>query len=190
MSAIKHYIPNYFEAGGVEFNTVIKKDSTNAGNLGHSNITNGEIVIQAENVGKDLSHSQIQNTYFHELSHMIIEMIGRNDLTTDEIFIQNLGNVIFEFLRTATWIRIEEFKHNCLSNPTNIPPFVSVAKNIDVTKFTTKFKLDDDTNCKFTIETDKPINQIYIRNYMEKNIKMLVEGLLKSFTDNTYGTCL
>lgn len=188
MSAIKHYIPNYCELGGVEFSTIIKEDGENAGNLGHSNITDGEILIQNKNCGKNLSHTQIQNVYFHELAHMLVETIGRNDLTTDETFIQNLGNALFEFMRTATWVRIEEFQHNCLTPAAKIPPFVNIAKNASPLKFTSEFTLDDETHCKCTVETNKPMNQILIRNYMEKNLKTIVEGLVESFAKSTYGT--
>lgn len=190
MSAIKHYIPNHCELGGVEFSTIIKENSENAGNLGSSSIINGEISIQNKNYGRNLSHTQIQNTYFHELAHMLVEMIGRNDLTTDETFVQNLGNVLFEFMRTATWVRIEEFQHNCLSPAAKIPPFVAVAKDISPLIFTSTFTLDDKTQCKCTIETNKPMNQILIRNHMEKNLKTIVEGLVESFAKSTYGTCL
>ena len=190
MSAIKHYIPNYCELGGVEFSTIIKDDGENAGNLGHSNITNGEILIQNKNCGMKVSHTQIQNVYFHELAHMLVEMIGRNDLTIDETFIQNLGNALFEFMRTATWVRIEEFQHNCLSPAAKIPPFVAVAKDISPLIFTSTFTLDDKTQCKCTIETNKPMNQILIRNHMEKNLKTIVEGLVESFAKSTYGTRL
>lgn len=190
MSMIKHYIPNYFQAGGVEFNTIIKKDSQNAGNLGHSNITDGEIAIQFENAGRQLSHTQVQNTYFHELAHMLLETIGELTLTQNETFVQNLGNALFEFMRTATWVRIEEFQHNCLSPAAKIPPFVAVAKDISPLVFTSTFTLDDKTKCKCTIETNKPMNQILIRNYMEKNLKTIVEGLVESFAKSTYGTCL
>lgn len=189
MSAIKHYIPNYCELGGVEFSTNIKQDNQNGGNLGHCAISDGEIYIQNVNFGKNLSQTQMQNTYFHELAHMMMETIGRNDLSENETFIQNLGNVLFEFMRTATWVRLEEFQHNCLSPAAKIPPFVAVAKNISPLKFTSEFTLDDETHCKCTIETNKPMNQILIRSHMEKNLKTIVEGLVESFAKSTYGTC-
>ena len=39
-------------------------------------------------------------------------MLGRIDLSDDEVLVQNVGNMLFEFMRTADWIRIEELKHN------------------------------------------------------------------------------
>lgn len=125
MNKIKNYIPLTCELAGVEFKTVFVKKVQNAGNLGKSFISNGIIQLQEMNYGQEVSFQQNQNTYFHELTHMILDQIGELELSQNEKFVQNFGNLIFEFLRTAKWIRIEELKHNSYSNPESKSPFIS-----------------------------------------------------------------
>lgn len=112
MNKIKNCIPKRCTLGGVEFTTKFIENMTNGGKLGDSCTTDGSINIQKINYGLKQIHSQIQNTYFHELAHNIFGMIGRIDLTEDEVLVQSVGNMLFEFMRTADWIRIEELKHN------------------------------------------------------------------------------
>lgn len=66
----------------------------------------------------------MQNTYFHELVHQMLSSIGELELSENKKFVQNMGNMIFEFLRTADWIRLEEFKHNKFSDADSNAPFI------------------------------------------------------------------
>lgn len=118
MNKIKNCIPKRCELGGVEFVTKFTDNITNGGKLGSSCTTDGSINIEKVNYGLNQSNTQIQNTYFHELSHNIFGMLGRIDLSDDEVLVQGVGNMIFEFLRTCDWIRIEELKHNNESEAT------------------------------------------------------------------------
>jgi hypothetical protein len=118
MSKIKNCIPKRCYLGGVEFITRFVENVANGGKLGDSCTTDGSINIQVMNYGLKQCHTQIQNTYFHELAHNILGMIGRIDLSDDEVLVQNIGNMLFEFMRTADWIRIEELKHNNESEAT------------------------------------------------------------------------
>ena len=118
MNKIKNCVPKRCELGGVEFTTRFTDNKTNGGKLGSSCTTNGSITIEKVNYGLTQSHTQIQNTYFHELAHNIFGMLGRIDLSDDEVLVQGVGNMLFEFLRTCDWIRIEELKHNNESEAT------------------------------------------------------------------------
>lgn len=66
----------------------------------------------------------MQNTYFHELVHQMLSSIGELELNENEKFVQNMGNMIFEFLRTADWIRLEEFKYNKFFDADSNAPFI------------------------------------------------------------------
>jgi hypothetical protein len=118
MNKIKSCIPKRCTLGGVEFTTRFVENTCNGGKLGDSSTTDGSINIQKINYGLTQIHTQIQNTYFHELAHNIFGMLGRIDLSDDEVLVQGVGNMIFEFLRTCDWIRIEELKHNNESEAT------------------------------------------------------------------------
>lgn len=125
MNKIKKYIPLNCELGGVEFKTVFTKDAQNTGNLGKSSVVNGTIQIQEVSTGIEVLTTQQQNTYFHEIIHMMLDMIGESELSCNEKLVQNMGNMLFEFLRTANWIRIEELKHNSFSEPDKDAPFLN-----------------------------------------------------------------
>lgn len=118
MNKIKNCIPKRCTLGGVEFTTKFVDNATNGGRLGDSSTTDGSINIQKINYGLTQIPTQIQNTYFHELAHNIFGMLGRIDLSDDEVLVQGVGNMLFEFLRTCDWIRIEELKHNNESEAT------------------------------------------------------------------------
>ena len=118
MNKIKNCIPKRCTLGGVEFTTKFIENAANGGKLGDSCITDGSINIQKVNYGLTQITTQIQNTYFHELAHNIFGMLGRIDLSDDEVLVQGVGNMLFEFLRTCDWIRIEELKHNNESEAT------------------------------------------------------------------------
>ncbi len=124
MSKIKNYIPKNCVLAGVDIITVITENKQNAGNLGKSSIANGVIQLQSLDYGIEISNTQMQNTYFHELVHQMLNSIGELELSENEKFVQNMGNMIFEFLRTADWIRLEEFKHNKFSDADSNAPFI------------------------------------------------------------------
>lgn len=180
MNNIKHWIPTYCELGGQEIQTVIDDDKTNSGTLGYSVPANGTINICKTLQGIKQSHSVSQNTYFHELVHLMLQTIGELELNDNEKFVQNLGTVLYEFFRTSKWCRIEEFEHNILTPPVNIPPFIGVNKCICPTEFSTQFKLSDDTNVQIDIKTSKIMNRAMILEHLKNNLSVIVEGLMES----------
>ena len=183
MNNIKHWIPTYCELGGQEIQTVIDADKTNSQTLGYSVPTNGTINICKTVQGIKQTHSISQNTYFHELVHLILQTIGEMELNDNEKFVQNFGTVMFEFFRTAKWCRIEEFEHNVFSEPVKIPPFVGVNKCISSNEYITEFKLSDDTNVKINITTDKIMNRGLLKECLKENMKTILEGLVDSIND-------
>lgn len=112
MNKIKNCIPKRCTLGGVEFTTKFVNDAKNHNNYACIELPTGNINIQDTVSGCPQSMTQIQNSYFHELAHGILDMGSYNDLSNDEKLVQHIGNCIFEFMRTADWIRIEELKHN------------------------------------------------------------------------------
>ena len=118
MNKIKNCIPKRCELGGVEFTTKFVNDISNSNNYARILLPEGLVEIQNTVAGRVHSHSQIQNSYFHELAHGILDMGGYHELSDDEKLVQHIGNSIFEFLRSCDWIRIEELKHNNESEAT------------------------------------------------------------------------
>lgn len=124
MSKIKNYIPKHCTIGGVDIDTVISDNKQNATQLGISSMVNGKIQLESIVTGLETSFTQYQNTYFHEIVHVMLNIIGEAELSNNERFVQNMGNVMFEFLRTADWIRLEELLHNKYSPTESNTPFI------------------------------------------------------------------
>lgn len=118
MNKIKNCIPKRCTLGGVEFTTKFVDNAENGKNYARITLVNGDISIQKTIGGIKQSHTQIQNSYFHELAHGILDQSGFNDLSDNEQLVQAIGNMIFEFARTCEWIRIEELQHNNESEAT------------------------------------------------------------------------
>ena len=47
-------------------------------------------------VARDITEA----TFYHELVHAMLEMIGRDDLNQDEQFVDNMGNLLHQFDKT------------------------------------------------------------------------------------------
>lgn len=125
MNKIKDYIPKSCELGGVEFTTVFVKNPENSGILGESSVFDCRIKLQESNCGQIVTNKQNQNTYFHEIIHMMLDQIGELELSKNEKFVQTMGNMLFEFLRTAEWVPIKDLKLNINNNENNEPSFIS-----------------------------------------------------------------
>lgn len=124
MSNIQNWIPKYCELGGVEYTTYLIERIQNAHNFGMSAMSNGTIQLQNIIEGVEVSNTSLQSTYFHELIHQMLDMVGENELSGNEKFVQGLANMLFEFIRTAQWVRIEELKKNKYTDPTSNGPFL------------------------------------------------------------------
>lgn len=47
-----------------------------------------------------LDKDKIEDNFFHELAHVFMDVMGKNELYEDEVFCEVLGNLICQFLRT------------------------------------------------------------------------------------------
>ena len=77
---------------GVPHKIIYAKDVYNVDNhLGQINYKEAEILINSE------SSAEIQKeTLCHEILHGMLVHIGMNDLASNEIFVQALGNAIYQ----------------------------------------------------------------------------------------------
>ena len=88
-------IPDYFRVGGqlmkVEFPQKIEDDK-----LGNCCVAEGIIKIAKTFSGKEQSESSQQNSFFHELTHCILDTMGRGDLSGDELFVNTFASFLNE----------------------------------------------------------------------------------------------
>lgn len=98
-----HHIPDIFTVGGqkVEIRNVERCDN-NA--YGISFLGAGYIEI-ADNVNKNdkQSMSSKDNTFFHELTHCILDTMGQSDLSKDEVFVSSFAGFLTEAMTSAEY---------------------------------------------------------------------------------------
>jgi hypothetical protein len=57
------------------------------------------IHIQQNTKEYEINKDNIEQTFCHELIHCMLEKIGRTDLSSDEKLVDNLGQVLHQFIK-------------------------------------------------------------------------------------------
>ena len=87
-----------FKIGGKEFK-VVQQDHDSS-NLGKSQSPIGEIHVQSKWEGKEVPADSMEQTMYHEVVHCILTEIGRDDLSSDECFVQSFSLLLHQFEKT------------------------------------------------------------------------------------------
>lgn len=95
-------IPKAFTLMGNPFNVSYapRVDSTEE-LYGICKVSEGCIVLQ--DIGADLSPNYQAHVFCHELVHAMLDMVGEEELSNDESFVDTLGGLIHQFLETAEY---------------------------------------------------------------------------------------
>lgn len=91
-------IPEEYTVGG-QLLQVAKVDSLN-GKLGTCCLGAGFVRIANNFNGEKQSETSKQNTFYHELTHTILDTMGRGDLSGDEVFVNSFSSFLLEALRS------------------------------------------------------------------------------------------
>lgn len=94
-------LPNCIQVGGQVLVTEIKSDLD--GKLGVCCVAEGKICIAETFNGKTQSETSKFNTYIHELTHSILDTLGRDDLSKDEVFVSSFSSVLTEAIRSIEY---------------------------------------------------------------------------------------
>ena len=92
-------IPSKFNVGGVEI-TVTEKEFLERQSLGNSNFCDGTIYIANTSYNTEQSKSSKENTFLHELVHLVLQAAGRNDLSHDEAFVSSFAGFLCEAIKS------------------------------------------------------------------------------------------
>lgn len=68
---------------------------------GHTNYPLGLVKIRTHLDKKELSEDAIEHALFHEVSHIIMNFMGENELNANETFIDLLGLFFHQFIKTS-----------------------------------------------------------------------------------------
>ena len=79
-------IPSKIRIGGQEVKVTLP-DKIEDSKLGKCCMASGKIEIARSFDGIDQSHTSKENTFWHEVTHCILDTMGRSDLSRDETFV-------------------------------------------------------------------------------------------------------
>lgn len=87
------------------FNTTYKvyfdnKRLNDRNEYGHSDYDTRTIVLSTSNGLKTLSDDMIKDTFFHELTHAILDSMNERKLSADERFVDVFGKLMRQFIET------------------------------------------------------------------------------------------
>lgn len=88
-------IPKKIRIGGQSIE-VTQPTTIEDGNLGECRLANGLIKIAETYNGIKQSPSSKENTYWHEVTHCILDTMGRSDLSKDETFVCSFAGFLTE----------------------------------------------------------------------------------------------
>ena len=91
-------IPDEYTVGGQIMK--IEYVDTLDGKLGVCCTGAGFIKIAHTFNGEKQSETSKQNTFYHELTHTILDTMGRGDLSGDEVFVNSFSSFLLEALKS------------------------------------------------------------------------------------------
>lgn len=92
-------IPNEFQVGGQNIKVILTDQYE--GNVGTCCISEGIIKVCKRNISNGInSDSYNNNTFFHELTHAILDTMGENGLSDNETFVSTFSSFLCEAIRT------------------------------------------------------------------------------------------
>lgn len=93
-------IPEFTTIGG---QAIVTKVIPDYDKLGEITVFAGELKLAQESSGKIQSPSSMFNTYWHEITHGILDTMGESRLSRDEKFVSTFSSFLTEVLLNATY---------------------------------------------------------------------------------------
>jgi len=69
--------------------------------FGTANFRDNKICLQRPTKTQPLPKDKMEHIFFHELAHWIMHTMGQQDLMVDEVFIDNLGGLLYQSIKTS-----------------------------------------------------------------------------------------
>ena len=91
-------IPKKFTMGGQEVKVLVKRTIDTEGAIGVCKFVENEIHIQTHINGKPMAKSQVEQTFYHEFVHYLLDQCRREDLSSDEILVDLMGEFLYQAL--------------------------------------------------------------------------------------------
>ena len=93
---MKFKIPQQFNVGGqsIAVSETAQMDDNTL--LGECSIVQGYLLIARTSRGKDVTAECRLNTFFHELTHLILDTMGEDELSGNEKFVNTFSSFLTE----------------------------------------------------------------------------------------------
>lgn len=96
-------IPKSFTVGGIDIEVKNVYRIPNSEVLGQCNLAGGTIEIAQTAEGVDQCESSKLNTFYHELVHCILDVMGENALSNNEKFVNTFSSFLTESIKSFNY---------------------------------------------------------------------------------------
>ena len=94
-------IPERFKLNNTLINVIVDDDYCSIdGCYGEADFDEKVITICEKFKGKKLTRKEREQTYFHELVHMILDSMGKDRMKWDEDFVDTFAKRLYEYEKT------------------------------------------------------------------------------------------
>lgn len=95
-------IPKSFDLLGFKWIVEFNNDRCNDKKVyGECSYGESKILLSTSQVNDKLSDDKINQVFFHELTHAILDCMNERDLSNDEKFVNMFGSLLHQSLKTA-----------------------------------------------------------------------------------------
>jgi hypothetical protein len=92
-------IPNNFVLGGSTISVELVKNDLGT-NVGQIILPTGKIYVATNFRGEDCNIDYMEASFYHELVHGILDILGKHDLSSNEEFVEAFSNLLHQFEKT------------------------------------------------------------------------------------------
>lgn len=100
---LKYNIPRKFSMGGQIIKVHIKRCVDVEGAIGYYKHHENEIGIQTHLNGSPIAVSQVEQTFWHEYAHCLLDHCREEELSTNEKLVDLLGEFLYQSLGKQKW---------------------------------------------------------------------------------------
>lgn len=103
MAKIKAMFPRRMRVGKKMYSVEVVEAMIEKNCVGHTRYADCSIKIAAKNnsTGRFLAGAEVRDTFWHELTHAILEDMGRHTLNRDERFVTDFANRLSKAIDSA-----------------------------------------------------------------------------------------
>tara|TARA_R110000822_G_scaffold130577_1_gene267171 strand:+ start:1520 stop:1831 length:312 start_codon:yes stop_codon:yes gene_type:complete len=96
-------IPKYFYLFSEKYRISNIKEIDNGTSFGHAVYDENKIKIAKTVHKKVIQEDQRESTYCHELMHIILDSLGKTELSQNEELVDSMGKALHQILKTSVY---------------------------------------------------------------------------------------